>query len=266
MNVSTELKQQVETTVMNTVAKIEQLYKTKFSVPVQIKYDIDSARLGGQANANGFFIRLNPAFLTKYKDEYIKQTVVHEVAHLGCHQVYHIDNGMHINAHGPEWKNMMVRLGADPSRCHTYQADEGQGRQQPKFGYVCGCCNKPIAVGPKIHKKIARGAQYTTKCCKSPLVYKGAVGAVPNHIAKQRIAANDLAPTTQVTSVKQQSKVSLPSPTSKLGKCYALYQQYHSKQLCRPQWIQLFVNSAECTPAGASTYLSTCVKLFDQHS
>ncbi|PPD55510.1 MAG: hypothetical protein CTY12_00610 [Methylotenera sp.] len=158
MNVSAELKQQVQDQVDSTVEAIESLYRTKFHKPVTIRYDINSARTGGLAYPGQFLIRLNPAYLNKYKEEYIKRTVVHEVAHLGVQQVYRLDQGRwKVDAHGSEWKNMMVRLGADPSRCHTYEAEEGQGRQKTKYAYVCGCCNKPIPVGPKVHANILRG-------------------------------------------------------------------------------------------------------------
>jgi SprT protein len=262
MNVSSELKQQVQEQVNSTVEAIERLYRTKFHKPVTIRYDIDSSRLGGQALLNSFVVRLNPVFLNKYTDKYIKSTVVHEVAHLGVQQVYTLDQGRwKVGAHGSEWKNMMVRLGADPSRCHSYEAEEGQGRQKTKYAYVCGCCNKPIPVGPKVHANIQRGRIYTTKCCKTKLVFKGIIGAVPRSIAVERIAANELQPKVEV---KQSiTKQTAPNPTSKLGICYAAYKKYQYNKYTRKEWISVFV-SLGCTPAGASTYYSTCVKLFEQ--
>ena len=258
--ISAELRSQVELKVSEVVSSIERMYNTKFFKPIEIRYDINSARLGGQALLSSFVVRLNPIFLAKYKEEYINSTVVHEVAHLGCTQVYTRDKGYKVDHHGREWKQMMVKLGANPSRCHTYEAEEGQGRQKTKYGYVCSHCNAPIVVGPVVHKKLKVGAQYRTKCCKAALSFKGTVGAVPKVVAIQRIAANDLEPTVQVN----QPKVKAPDPTSKLGRCYDLYKKYHGQRLIRPQWIQMFVTKADCTPAGASTYLSTCVKLFEQ--
>lgn len=259
MQVSTELRQQVEHTLHSTIERIEQLYNVRFVQPIRVHYNINSARLAGMALLRTFEIRLNPAFLNKYKEAYIKRTVVHEIAHIGCYQVYHINEGRKISAHGPEWKRMMIRLGADSSRCHSFQADEGQGRQKTKYAYVCKTCNKPIPVGPKIHANIQKGRTYVSNCCKVQLVYKGFIGAVPKQIAVQRIAAN----TIQITSEINQ-KIKLPDPTSKLGKCYELYKMHHKLKLSRVDMITLFVVRCQCTPAGASTYLSTCVKLFNQ--
>lgn len=265
MQVSAELKAKVNVTVAATIEKIEQLYKTKFHKPVEIRYDIDSARTGGLAYPGQFLIRLNPAYLNKYQDEYIKRTVVHEVAHLGVEQVYRKDQGRwKVDAHGPEWKNMMIRLGANPSRCHSYEAEEGQGRQKTKYAYVCGRCNSPIPVGPKVHANIQSGRTYTSNCCRSKLVFKGVAGAVPHHIAVERIAADNLQPKVVTTKPAQTSSVKAPDPTSKLGRCYTLYKAHYLKGLSRKQWITMFVGQCECTPAGASTYLSTCMKLFGQ--
>ncbi len=260
--ISDELLQQVKIKVSMTVSKIEYLYNTKFSKPIQIRYDINSSRLAGQAIYRQNVIRINPMFLNKYTDKFINQTIVHEVAHLGVYQVYNLDKGhSNIKHHGSEWKNMMIRLGADPSRCHSYEADEGVGRQKTKYAYICECCNKPIPVGPKIHSNIQNGKRYKTTCCKSKLIFKGVVGAVSKNIAIERIAANTLDNTVEIKSTEQ---LKAPNPTSKLGRCYALYKQHYLKQLNRGQWITMFVTQCECTSAGASTYLSTCVKLFNQ--
>lgn len=261
MNVSADLIKQVNEKVQQTVQKIEQIYGTKFHKAVDVRYDINSARLGGQALIGSFEIRLNPAYLNKYKEEYINRTVVHEVVHLGIEQVYRKDQGhWKVDAHGPEWKNMMVRLGADPSRCHSYEPDEGQGRPKTKYAYVCARCNKPIPVGPKVHSKLQKGANYRTTCCQAILIHKGTIGAVPNEIARQKIAANDLQPTNAIT----QPTLKKPDPNSKLGKCYILYRTYITNNPNRKQWITMFMNLANCTEAGASTYLSTCVKLYAQ--
>ena len=158
---------------------------------------------------------------------------------------------------------MMVRLGADPSRCHSYEADEGQGRQKTKYAYKCSCCNKPIPVGPKVHLKIMKGARYTPKCCgrSANLVYAGVVGQVSYKAAVTAITNNQIK---DVQPVQDTKKPNAPSSSSKLGKCFALYTKWKFKNYNRQTWISFFVSEADCTPAGASTYLSTCVKLFDQ--
>ncbi len=264
MYVSSELKEKVNQTVNETVQLIEQHYRTKFRRPVTVVYDLDSARIAGQALSGTFVVRLNPAFLNKYQQEYIDRTVKHEVAHLGVTQVYKIDRRQNVSSHGPEWKNMMRVLGADASRCHSYQAEPTQGRQKTKYAYKCSCCDKPIPVGPKIHANISSGRTYIPKCCgqKASLVFVGVVGKVTYDAARTAInsgAVNDSVASHNTTT----HKTTLPKPTSKLGKCYALYCDMKHNNFSRKQWIALFVDRCDCTVAGASTYLATCVKLYE---
>ena len=104
MNTSlAELQTKALNKVNETVAKIEQLYGTKFQKPVTVSFDINSARLAGEATPAQFKVRLNPAFLLKYKELYINRTVVHEVAHLGVQQVFRLDKKRSdVTAHGSE--------------------------------------------------------------------------------------------------------------------------------------------------------------------
>lgn len=268
MHATPELKQRVVTKVNETIAKIEQMYGTKFSKPVKISFDVNSAQLAGDARYSDFRVRINPHFLVKYPDETIDTTVPHEIAHLGCHQYYTLDNGIRIDGHGPEWKSMMVRLGADPSRCHTMEADEGVGRQKTKYGYKCSRCGDAVPVGPKIHANIKRGRTYWPRCCgrSASLVYVGVVGQV-SHVRAKEIT-QELTPTkVQQPTIQQQPTVKVPPKTpnlnTKMGQCQALYaKHYLTSKMSRQQWIDIFVARCGCTPAGASTYYSTISKMY----
>jgi SprT protein len=239
MNVSTELKQKVQVVVNETVSKIEALYGIKFPRPVVINYDINSARLAGQALMGRNTIRLNPHFLEKYKDDYIQTTCVHEVAHLGIHEAYTVDKGHRVDGHGPEWKLMMNRLGADPSRCHSFVADAGVGRRKAKYAYQCSNCCAAINVGPTVHKRLQKGELYKTRCCKARVVMSGAA------VLLQTVAVPKPIPVVDLGNL------------SKMDKCRQLYRQFAGEGYVRADWIRLFVSKAGCTPAGASTYLQT---------
>lgn len=256
MHVSFENKQKVDKTVLTTVTAIEQNYGIKFAKPVEVRYDINSARLGGQALIGRYTIRLNPHFLGKYGDEYINRTVVHEVVHLGVGLRYG-----RVDAHGLEWKNMMRSVGADPARCHSFEADEGVGRQKTKYNYKCSVCQTPIVVGPKVHGNIQKGAKYWPKCCgrQATLLFVTTAGQVSFEAAADA-AKNNTTPT--LPTNPNVPKMNAPNPTSKLGKCYMIFKQQQHYGFTRSQWISAFVLQAGCTPAGASTYLSTCQKLF----
>ena len=246
MNVSAELKTKVQTTVNATVSKIESLYGIKFPAPIVIKYDINSARLGGQALMGRNTIRLNPHFLEKYKDEYIQQTCIHEVVHLGIHQVYSVGQGYRVDGHGSEWKGMMRSVGAEPSRTHSFVADAGVGRKKARYSYQCSNCSKPVNVGPTVHKRLQQGLLYKTRCCKARVVLSGA--AVLLQASTPKVVIPKAAPIVDIGGM------------SKMDKCRQLYRQFAGEGYVRADWIKLFVSKAGCTPAGASTYLQTLKK------
>lgn len=246
MNVSAELQQKVQLKTTETVSKIEELYGIKFPRPVVIKYDLKSARIAGQAIMGRGVMRLNPHFLEKYKDDYIERTVVHELAHLGIHEVYTVDKGYRVDGHGPEWKSMMRSLGADPSRCHSFEADEGIGRRKAKYAYQCSNCCAEIKVGPTVHKRLQQGELYKTRCCKARVVMSGA--AVLLQASTPKVVTPKAAPVVDIGGM------------SKMDKCRQLYRQFAGEGYTRADWIKLFVSKAGCTPAGASTYIQTLKK------
>lgn len=267
MQATPELKQRVLAKVTETVARIEQMYGTKFSKTIKVSFDVNSAHLAGDARYSDFRIRINPHFLAKYPDETLDVTVPHEVAHLGVHQVYTLDrNQRNVSGHGHEWKSMMIRLGADPSRCHKMEADEGVGRQKTKYGYKCSRCSEPVPVGPKIHSRIKAGATYWPRCCGrgASLVYVGVVGQVSHTRAKEITSELTTPNVTQpIVTIPTKVPPKAPNLSTKIGKCQALYAQHHqTSRLSRQQWIDLFVARCGCSPAGASTYYSTIAKMY----
>ena len=252
--VSTELKSKVNQTIEETVTTIETQYGIKFP-KITVKYDIDSARIGGQAIPRYNTVRFNPAFLNKYQDEYINTTVVHEVVHLGVSIKFPF-----AQSHGREWKQMMVVCGAKPNRCHSYEADSGQGRQKTKYVYVCDRCGANIITGPVVHRNQQEGAGYVHKRCGGKLTFSQSAGKVSYQEAKkQPINEQPTQPKQPTTNSKP---ISLPSPQSKMGKCYNLYTQLKD-QYTRKLMIARFINEG-CTPAGAATYYANCVKLYNQ--
>lgn len=52
-----------------------------------------------------------------YTDERFFATLLHELAHAICFWVHEKE----ADGHGPKWKEIMIRLGQEPSRCHSYR-------------------------------------------------------------------------------------------------------------------------------------------------
>lgn len=70
----------------------------------------------GKALIGRGVIQYNPTLLRENPDDFLKRTCGHEVVH---HAAYS-KHGYDIDAHGSQWKAMMVRLGLPASRCHSY--------------------------------------------------------------------------------------------------------------------------------------------------
>lgn len=156
-------------------AQAEKVYGCR--VPnVQIKYDLNTIRLGGQAvtnpHTNLFKMRLHPAALAYYGEEYVERTVVHEFAHLVQRQNYPMSK-----PHGKEWKSVMRNLGVEPSRCHSYDLEKAlkacgskpTGRKVKTFTYKCNCQEHQLTAIR--HNRVVKGTQtYHCKKCKTTLV------------------------------------------------------------------------------------------------
>lgn len=176
------LQAKVESKIKELHEKVPDIigYKIK---PVTVKFDLHTKRVGGSALSNNVTgrheIRLHPTALLEYGDQYIEDTVVHEFAHI---VTAHYD--WHARAHGPEWKMIMTRLGAEPSRCHDWDLDKclrkhgkvfgikpPKERKQRTIDYTCECGTKH-EIGIRTHNKIKLGATYVCKLCNSNLKEK----------------------------------------------------------------------------------------------
>lgn len=108
-----------------------------YSVP-EIKYTI-RGRTAGKCrhyHLTGECVLLfNPVLLLQDPDDFICQTVGHEVAHYCARRIY----GRGIRPHGAEWQQVMKWMGLKADRCHTYDTSQCQQRKIDKYAYTCAC-------------------------------------------------------------------------------------------------------------------------------
>ncbi len=244
--VSAAMKAKVEARVRECIAK------SGVALPMPtILYDINSARLGGQANYRKNHIRVNPVFLNAYGDDYIKHTIGHEIAHLTAGKRY----GWGISAHGLEWKNEMARIGLPAKRCHSYKVPEGVkvGKNVTKHACSCELCGYKTEVGSKVANKIKAGAVYRHRGCGGrigfPLQLTGKLVSIPTTTARAH-------------TVKTQAAPAPAKAGSKLDICRQLWatHQLPLAPQSRATMIDLFVRFAGCTAAGAATYYAKIAK------
>lgn len=159
--VSPEIQNKVVTQISSVMDKAKVLFGYNESFP-EIHYKI-KGRVAGKAWITQNKLGFNAQLLNDNVDEFINQTVTHEVAHLIAYKVYH-DTG-----HGSFWKHVMMSLGATPKRCHNYDVTNTSTR--PRFAYVCNC-NETHQLSNIIHNKISNGAVYRCRQCRAPIRLK----------------------------------------------------------------------------------------------
>lgn len=153
-------KQAVLNAVRQFIAEAETRYRQKFEMPT-VSFD-QRGTTAGMAYLQKNHIRYNPVLLNENFEDFLATTTPHEVAHLVAHQRH----GRTIQAHGPEWRQIMVDFGVPPARCHSY--DVSNARVGQTVAYRCGC--KEHSLSSRQHKKIQRGQRYVCKRCRQALV------------------------------------------------------------------------------------------------
>jgi SprT protein len=143
----------------------EDFFKRPFKRPVV------SLKLRGQkagvAHLHENLLRFNPQLYRENSEDFLRQTVAHEVAHLVAHQLF----GDTIAPHGEEWQLIMRGVyELPPNRCHTYEI---QRRRVTRYIYRCPCPESDFAFSTQRHKLVHKGRRYLCRRCREILVFSG---------------------------------------------------------------------------------------------
>lgn len=112
---------------------VSMLHAKGIALPMPtVSFDL-RGKTAGQAWLQKNHVRLNAVLLSENADEFIEQTVGHEVAHLAAH----FKHGARIQPHGPQWRHMMTCLGLPAERCHDY--DVSRAAVGGTVAWRCGC-------------------------------------------------------------------------------------------------------------------------------
>jgi SprT protein len=140
-----------------------QLYKRNFLMPT-VAFDLRGTT-AGIAYLNKNLVRYNAVLLTENVEDFLGDTVPHEIAHLIAHQVY----GKRISAHGQEWKSVMRAFGVEPSRTHSFDTTNSAVGGTYHFTCRCGTVHKISSR----RKKAAYAGRMICKRCNTRLVPAG---------------------------------------------------------------------------------------------
>lgn len=179
--VTAEVKARVEAKLRECISIAERRFDATFPMPA-ISYG-QKGTTAGVALVQSWTIKLNAVLLMENIDDFIERTVVHEFAHLVDYKLHPENFQTRLvvgrngrmkrtkrDLHGGTWKHIMIVLGADPSRCHTYDvtnARQKKGRTPgKKFEWTCKTCGKIMPLGPKRHNNMLAGrTRYWMRGC-----------------------------------------------------------------------------------------------------
>ena len=109
-------------------------------------------------------IRINRRLFEQNADDFLRNTVAHEVSHLIAYRLH----GRGITPHGAEWAAIMREVfGLEPQRCHDYDV---RLNMKVVYHYRCGC-NVGHALGVRRHNNALRGRRYFCRRCRQPLTF-----------------------------------------------------------------------------------------------
>jgi len=111
-------------------------------------------------------IRYNLGIANLQPEEFILQTVPHEVAHV----VTWLLHGNRVRPHGREWQSVMSFFGKDSSRCHEFKVPEAGQRRQQRWKYECNCRDHQLSTTR--HHRVQEGQQYQCRLCNGILRLK----------------------------------------------------------------------------------------------
>jgi len=153
----------VQLAVVAYVQKARIRYSKDFAMPV-VKFDLRGT-IGGKADYRNNYVLVNQTLCAENFDNYVKQTIGHEVAHLIA---YALHPTQRIKPHGNEWQRVMSAFGLPADRCHQYDVSNAKARQTTQYTYSCNC--RVIMVGAIRHKKMQLGGKnYHCLECKGVL-------------------------------------------------------------------------------------------------
>jgi SprT protein len=133
----------------------------------RIQYRSIGRGIAGTASYATSTLTFDPFYIEQNPKAYMARTVPHEVAHLLTRMLYP-EAKQH---HGPEWRAIMKRLGAEATTYHSYDTTNAPGRHARDHVYKCAC--RQFNLTKKMHNSIQNGNSRRCLSCKGSLTYVG---------------------------------------------------------------------------------------------
>lgn len=236
-----------------------------------VRFD-KKGRAAGTAYYSAHELNFNAQLLLDNWDEFMNQTIPHEVAHLLKHTKYGTERGNGMNSHhGYYWQHVMKLLGADPKRCHSM--DTSKVRQAPahktKYIYVCPSCKTEMVISKVRHNKMLRGRTYSHSPCgrHAKIEYVRTLGKMSNkeafdHIVPDWCKTETAAPAPAPAPAHQEA-AKAPKAGTKIAHAIVIYKamtEHEGANSTRQDIISALANSMQITKHAAAGYYQNCKK------
>lgn len=109
-------------------------------------------------------VHYSPHIFKHMTPDKILNTLTHEACHLCARYKF----GRNISPHGKEWKSLMIRMGENPTTCHSVDVHKHGLSKSRKHRVYCECANGCL-VGPTVYKRLVRGVPYRCSKCKKTI-------------------------------------------------------------------------------------------------
>ena len=122
--------------------------------------------VAGRAYTHFNTLMYNNNMLEENEDDFIENTIPHEVAHLVTFKVSRTEK-----SHGPTWKWAMQNIyNLNPVTHHNYNTQSSV--KSKRYEYFC-LCGTNFYISKGIHNKICNGSLRYCRKCNTPIIYIG---------------------------------------------------------------------------------------------
>jgi len=243
-------KSKIYERVNHFVALGNEKFESDLDIP-HVRFD-KRGTTAGTAHYEMLELNFNARLLIDNWDEFMNQTIPHEVAHLLKNHIHGRGKGSFLASHGVAWKRVMRGLGVEPDRCHAMDVSKVQ-MPKAKHIYTCDKCQKELVISSVRHNKMVRGKKNYVHCRGHGLTHKKALGKMTITEAMD-----------QKTPAFMQQEVNKPAPKSgtKIAHAMIVFEAMvvDGVRSCRQDVISAMSNSMQITKQQAAGYFQTCKK------
>jgi SprT protein len=167
---SDDLKWDAEIAIMKAIKIAQDHYGREFTMP-EITFRLRGRTAGywhvyyaTETLPERHTIKVHLQLMTENYEDYCKQVIPHEVAHM----VAYLLHGKNISGHGYEWQRVMFDcFGLFPDQYHRYATSHLKKNKMRQFVYACAC--KSHTIPARKHNRLQKGHTYTCRSCGTAL-------------------------------------------------------------------------------------------------